>query len=216
MKLSKNNKNLFFNILLKKKEFLFDPYNTRGQLYKVYLNKNKNSFLESEFNYYFYSDFFKNLKFLNKKTVLKNFINNDINNTLILTPNYMFKSQFFSYRSVFNDLLINFKLKGFFLYKNFFKNSNYKLNNNLIKSHIIGYNFYIFNRTSNNVNINKIINFTEDKEYNNIGKIKFILKDNDLFKLQNQLNTFLNFNLYCINIVEFYKIFIFLYFIKIN
>ena len=215
LKLNKNNKVIFYNLFLKKKEFIFDQYNTRGQLYKVYLNKNKNSFLESEFNYYYFSDFYKTLKFLNKKTIYKNFIQQN-NNLIIFSPNYMFKSQFFSNKSLFNDLLINFKLKGFFLYKNFFKNSNYMLNSFKFKNHIIGYNFYIFNKSTNNININKLVNFIDDKEYNSIGKIKFIFKNNFLFKSSNELDVFFNFNLYFINVLEIYKICIFLYFQNFN
>lgn len=210
--MNKIKKNLFFNFYLKKKEFLFDPYNTRGQLYKVFLNKSKNSYLESEFNYYFFSDFFKNLKYLNKKTIFKNLVKIHNNNVLVFSPNYMFKSQYFSNKSLFNDLLVNFKLKGFFLYKNFFKNSNYKFNSYIFKSHVIGYNYYIFNKTSNNINFNKIINITEDKDYNSVGKIKFILKNENLFKLSNDLCIFFNFNLYCINVLEIYKIILYLHF----
>lgn len=187
----------------------------RGQLHKTYLNKNKNSFLESEFNYFFYNEFFKNLKFLNKKTIFKIFIKNTNRNTLIFSPNYMFKSQFFSNKSVFNDLLINFKLKGFFLYNNFFKNTEYRFDKNIFKSHIIGYNYYIFNKTSDNINTTKIINITDDKDYNGVGKIKFILTNQKQFNFNKEFNSFFNFNLYCINVLEIYKIFIFLYFSKI-
>jgi len=213
--LNKTDKSLFYNFLLKKKEHKFDLYNTRGQLYKVYLNKNKNSFLESEFNYFFFNDFFKNLKFLNKKTIFKNFIKNINNNAMILSPNYMFKSQFFSNKSIFNDLLVNFKLKGFFLYKNFFKNYNYKFNSYIFKNHLIGYNFFIFNKTADKINLNKIITLVDDKDYNSVGKIKFVLKSNNIIKITNEINVFFNFNLYCINIVEIYKILILLYITKI-
>lgn len=207
---------MFFNTILKKKEFLFDPYNTRGQLYKVLLNRNKNSFLESEFNYYFLSDFYKNFKFLNKKTILNNFFKNNFNNNiLILSPNYMFKSQFFSNKSIFNDLLINFKLKGFFVYRNFFKNEKIKFSSYVFKSHVIGYNFFIFNKTADKININKFISLTDDKDYNGVGKLKFILKKNNQYNFYENMNIFINFNLYCINIIEIYKLLIFLYLIKI-
>lgn len=212
--MNKINKNLFFNIFLKKKEFIFDQYNTRGQLYKVLLNKNKNSFLESEFNYHFFNDLFKTLKNLNKHSTYKVLIRPNFNTVLVFSPNYMFKSQFFSHKTVFNDLLLNFKLKGFFLYKNFFNNSFYKYNSYALKDHIIGYNFYIFNKSTYLTNVNKIVNFIEDKEYNNIGKIKFLFKNSDTHDLKNNLNIFFNFNLYCINVVEIKKLFIYLYFYK--
>ena len=214
--MNKNNKNLFYNIILKKKEIKFDFYNTRGQLYKVYLNKTKNSFLEPEFNYYFFSDFFRNLKYLNRQTIFKNLIKINTTDIVMMSPNYMFKSQYFSNRSLFNDLLVNFKLKGFFLYNNFFKKSNYKFDSWVFKSHIIGYSFYIFNKSSSKINFNKFINITEDKEYNGVGKVKFVFLKKTNFFLKNELNLFFNFNLYCINILEIYKIFIYLYFLKLN
>lgn len=214
LKFNKINKGLFFNIFLKKKEYIFDQYNTRGQLYKVFLKRNKISFLESEFNYYFFNNFNKNLKFLNKRLIFRNFIKNVNNNILILSPNYMFKSQFFSNKSIFNDTLNNFKLKGFFLYKNFFRNINYKFDDCILKSHTIGYNFYIFNKNINKINLNKFLNLTEDKEFNGVGKLKFILKSFEK-KSFNELNFFFVFNLYFINIIEIYKIIIFTYLIKI-
>ena len=215
LKINKNNKNLFFNIFLKKKEYLYDPYNTRGQLYKVMLNKNKNSFLEYEFNYYFYTDLFRSIKFLNKNLIFKNFIKNK-NDILLFSPAYTFKNQFFSNRSVFNDILTNFKLKGFFLYKNFFKNIGYKNNNYVFKNHIIGYNFYIFNKTvKSNNDLTKLLSFIDDKDFNGIGKVKLFLKQEAHFNAANEIQFFFNFNLYCINVLEIYKITIFLYLSKI-
>ena len=187
----------------------------RGQLHKVILNKNKNSFLETEFNYYFYIDLFKFFKFLSKRSVYRNYIKSQ-ENILIFSPTYTYKSQCFSNKSLFNDILVNFKLKGFFLYRNFFKNAGYKSNSYIFKNRIIGYNFYIFNKVfKNDVILNRILNYTDDKDYNGIGKIKTVLKNNYNCDLKNELNIFFNFNIYCFNILEIYKIIMFVYIVKI-
>jgi hypothetical protein len=184
---------MFFNFFLKKKELKFDVYNTKGQLYKVFLKKNKNSLLMPELNYYFYSDFIKNLKFFSRNVIYKNYIFSQ-KTALVLLPSYMFKSQFFSNKSLFDDLLLTSKLKGFYLYKNYFKNYDYKYNNIFYRKHLIGYNFYIIKG-----DFNKYLNFfkiTDEKDYNSIGKVKFFLEsvpiNNNI--LNNNLNLFFIFN----------------------
>ena len=207
------NKNInfnFFNFFLKKKEFIFDKYNTRGQLYKVDLKKTKNSNLNFELNYYFYSDLLKNLKYINKKIIFNNFLKNN-NNILFLLPSYTFKNQFFSHKSLFGDLLLMFKLRGFFIYKNYFNIIGYKNNNFFYKKHLIGYNFYIFNKMYKRYN--DFFKITDDKEYNPVGKVKFLLTKQIIFdfKLNSEFNVFFNFNIYLLNIIEIYKIIVLLH-----
>lgn len=207
---------MFYNNIHKKKEFIYDYYNIRGQLYNTFLKRNENSFLDLKFNFYFYNDFFKSLKYYKKQIIFKNFINNN-NDILLMFPSYMFKNQYFSNKSLFNDLLLKFKLKGFFLYKNFFKNAGYKSNNYFLKKHVFGYNFFIINKIFlNNKYLNKITTITDDKEYNSIGKIKIFCNKNYEEELNITINSFFNFNLYCINILEIYKIFILIHLNNIN
>ena len=45
---------------------------------------------------------------------------------MILSPAFMFSSQFFDYRNSFFNVINNNKTKGFFIYKNLFKLTGYK------------------------------------------------------------------------------------------
>jgi len=161
-------------------------------------------------NYYFYSDLLKQFKFINKKIVYNNYIRNT-NNFLSLLPSYTFKSQFFMNRSIFNDLLLNSKLKGFFLYKNYFNILGYKNNLSFYKKHLIGYNFYIYNNMYKNYS--QLIPIMDDKEYNTVGKVKILLTEPNIynFKLTHEFSTFFNFNVFLLNLVELYKISFLLY-----
>lgn len=200
----------FFNIFLKKKELKFDEYNTKGQLYKVFLKKNKYSVLTPELNYYFYSYFFKTLKKKSKNIIYNNYIKNVNKNILIFLPSYTFKSQFFSNKSLFDDVLVNFKLKGFFFYKNFYKGS-YTSNYGFYKNHLIGYNYYILK--SNFDKYSSIHKIMDDKDYNSVGKVKLfvdtlLITTNNLNK---EINLFFFFNIFLLKILEIYKIVLYLY-----
>lgn len=200
----------FFNIFLKKKELRFDEYNTKGQLYKVLIKKNKYSILTPELNYYFYSDFFRVLKKINKYIIYNNYLKNVNKNILMLLPSYTFKSQFFSNKSLFDDVLANLKLRGFFVHKNFHKDF-YSSDFNFYKKHLIGYNYYIIK--SNFEKYSNIYKIIDDKEYNSVGKVKLFI--DDLFNNKNilikDLNLFFFFNIFLLRLLEIYKIIIHLY-----
>lgn len=200
----------FFNVFLKKKELKYDEYNTLGQLYKVFVKKNKNSIILPELNYYFYLSFFKNLKKNSRNIIFKNYIKNLNKNILIFLPSYTFKSQFFNNKSLFDDVLVNFKLKGFFIHKSFY-NSTYKVDNNFYKKHIVGYNFYTLK--SNFEKYSNIYKILDDKDYNSVGKVKLFiddfLKNNSIFS--NEINLFFIFNVLILKILEIYKILVYLY-----
>jgi len=155
-------------------------------------------------NYYFYSDFFKNLKKKSKTIIYNNYVKNINKNILVFLPSYMFKSQFFSNKSTFDDVLANFKIKGFFIHKNFYKNF-YVCDSVFYKKHLIGYNYYIIKSNFDKyLNIHKII---DDKDYNSVGKIKFFLSiTSKNICITDNLNLFLLFNLVLLQILEMYKI----------
>ena len=208
------NKNIFnsffFNIFLNKNEFKFDEYNTKGQLYKVFLKKNKHSILTPDLNYYFYSDFFKIIKKKSKNIIYNNYIKNINKNILILLPSYTFKSQFFNNKFIFDDILIKFKLRGLFFYKNFYNNF-YSSNSNFYKKHLIGYNYYILKSNFDKyLNIYKLI---DDKEYNSVGKVKLFIDSLLINKADTikDLNFFFFFNVFILKLLEIYKIIIYLY-----
>ena len=186
-----------------------DKFNNKDQLQKIFFKRLKKSNLNTNLNYHFYLYFLKFLKVSSKKSLHKSFFKNS-RILFLFSPIYMFKSQFFENRSLFNDLLLNFKLKGFFIYKNFFKNS-YVFDNVAFKKHLYGYNFYIFNK--NFKQYENILKLTDNKEYNSIGKIKLLLKDVDFYNffLKNELNYFLIYNVFLLNTVEVYKIILLLY-----
>jgi len=200
----------FFNIFIKKKEFKFDEYNTKGQLYKVFIKKNKYSMLTPELNYYFYLDFFKILKKKSKYIIYNSYLKNINKNILILLPSYTFKSQFFNNKSLFDDVLVNIKLRGFFIYKNFHKDF-YLSDFSFYKKHLIGYNYYIFK--SNFEKYSNIYKIIDDKEYNSVGKVKLFI--DNLFNNKNilikDLNLFFLFNIFLLKFLEIYKIIVYIY-----
>lgn len=204
---------LFFNIFLKKNKFNCDQYNTNEQLYKVFIKKNKVTNLTFNLNYYFYSDFYKKLKFYSRGVIFKNYIFKN-KNIMVFLPSYFFKSQFFSNKTAFDSILYDFKLRGFYLHKNYL-NTKYNISLITYKKHLIGYNFFtIKNNLKSYLNIYKIL---DDKDYNSVGKVKFFLENTqtNFFFLKNELNLFFIFNLFLLNALEFYKILIILYLNKI-
>lgn len=200
----------FWNFFLKKNEIKYDEYNTRGQLYKVFLKKNKHSLLSPELNFYFYINFFKSLKKKSKNIIYNNYLKKLDKNILLLLPSYTFKSQFFSNKSLFDDVLLNLKLRGFFIHKNFYKDF-YSCNQVFYKKHLISYNYFVVKSNFDKyTNLHKIL---DDKEYNSVGKVKLfidILSNNSNF-LNKDLNLFFFFNLFVLKNLEIYKIILFLY-----
>lgn len=190
----------FFNIFVKKKESKFDEYNIKGQLYKTYLNKNKNSSLISELNYHFYLLFFKILKNKNKNIIYNMYVNNN-KHVMSLLPSYTFKSQFFSNKSLFDDVVFNNKLRGFTINKNFYKNK-YDYNYMFYKKHFIGYNFYIIK--SNHIKYLNVFKILDDKEYNGVGKIKFFITN--VLEKDSDINLHFLFNIFLLKTLEIYKI----------
>lgn len=198
----------FFNIFIKKKELKFDEYNTKEQLYKTFVKKNKHSSLFSEVNYHFYLSFFKILKNKNKNILYNTYINNN-KFTMSLLPSYTFKSQFFNNKSLFDDVVFNNKLRGFIINKNFYKDK-YSCNFIFYKKHFIGYNFYILK--SNFKKYSNVFKILDDKEYNSVGKVKFFI--DNISEKDISLNLFFFYNIFLLKILEIYKITVIL-FVKI-
>jgi hypothetical protein len=191
-------------MLIKKKESKFDEYNTKEQLYKTSLRKNKHSYLTSELNYHFYLSFFKILKNKNKNIIYNTYINNN-KHVMSILPSYFFKSQFFSNKSLFDDVLFNNRLRGFIVNKLFFKNK-YNSNFKFYKKHFVGYNFYILK--SNFTKYSSIYKILDDKEYNSVGKVKFFISNISEKKVSFSL--FFFFNIFMLKTLEIYKIIIIL------
>jgi len=193
---------------------VFDKHNTQGRLYKVFLKQNKYSSNITELNYYFYTNLLKLFKFIHRRVIYTNYIRT-ITNPLIFSPYYTFKSQFFENRAIFNDILLKFKIKGFFLHKNFFK-INYITNKIVYKKHLLGYNFFIINK--NLVNNSDIYKIADNKDYSSIGKVKMFYKQ--IFFFDFYLNSdeyiFFIFNSTLLNILEIYKISMFLFILNFN
>lgn len=195
----------FFNIYVKKKESKFDEYNTKEQLYKTSLRKNKHSSLTPELNYHFYLSFFKILKNKNKNIMYNTYIYNN-KHVMSLLPSYTFKSQFFNNKSLFDDVVLNNKLRGFVVNKFFFKNK-YNSNFTFYKKHFIGYNFYILK--SNFTKYSNIYKVLDDKEYNSVGKVKFFISN--ISEKNINFSLFFFFNTFILKILEIYKIIVILY-----
>lgn len=195
----------FFNIFIKKKESKFDEYNTKEQLYKTFIKKNKHSALTSELNYHFYLLFFKLLKNKNKNIMYNTYINNN-RHVMSLLPSYTFKSQFFNNKSLFDDVVSNNKLSGFIINKNFYKDK-YSYNFMFYKKHFIGYNFYILK--SNFKKYSNVFKILDDKEYNSVGKVKFFI--DGISEKNIDLNSYIYYNIFLLKILEFYKITIILF-----
>lgn len=195
----------FFNIFIKKKELKFDEYNTKEQLYKTFVKKNKQSTLTSELNYHFYLLFFKILKNKNKNIIYNSYINNN-KYVMSLLPSYTFKSQFFNNKSLFDDVVFNNKLKGLMINKSFYRNK-YGYDFMFYKKHFIGYNFYIIK--SNFTKYSNVFKILDDKDYNSVGKVKFVI--NNIFEKNANLNLYFLSNIFLLKILEIYKIIIFVY-----
>jgi hypothetical protein len=123
-----------------------------------------------------------------------------------LLPSYTFKSQFFSNKSLFDDVVFNNKLRGLIVNKNFYKNK-YNYNFMFYKKHFIGYNFYVLK--SNFTKYSNIFKILDDKEYNSVGKVKFFISNVSEKNLN--LNFFFFFNIFLLKILEIYKIVVVLY-----
>jgi hypothetical protein len=118
-----------------------------------------------------------------------------------LLPSYTFKSQFFSNKSLFDDVVFNNKLRGFTINKNFYKNK-YDYNYMFYKKHFIGYNFYIIK--SNHTKYLNVFKILDDKEYNGVGKIKFFITN--VLEKDSDINLHFLFNIFLLKTLEIYKI----------
>lgn len=215
---------------IKKKNYFFDKYTYN--IYHFDLKKNltfldkhdvkfyvltinqktiKYSINFPEINLFFYNFLLKSVKKYNQNFLIKTYFNfyNKINDNALIIPSYTFCRQYFDYRYNFFKIIKKYHLKGFFIYKNLFESSNYSqyfYNNKLIYNN---YNFYL---TTNKCSyfLNKLEPIFSDKEYNNIAKIKFLYEDSTK-SLIDDLNFHIFFNLSILNILEIYKINIYLY-----
>jgi hypothetical protein len=150
----------------------------------------------------------KNLKKKNKTIIYNNYLKKISKNFLVLLPSFTFKSQFFSNKTIFDDVVVSNRLRGLFIYKNFYKDF-YKNDYSFYKKHLIGYNYYILiSDVQKYLNIYKIL---DDKEYNSVGKVKLFLEDFNKNNFLINTNTFFIFNIYLLKSLEFYKILIFLH-----
>lgn len=197
-----------WDFFIKKKLKTLDKHRSSEYLFKIFLAKNKYKQNFTDMNIFFFKFFLVFFKFFQKKKLINLFYNKaDLyyNQYTILSPSYFFSSQFFEYKTIFFNILKKHNYRGFFIYKNLFKQSNnynlYKLNKNLIS----GYNFYLLNSTKNV--FEKLNNIFIDKEFRKVGSIKLIINNtNNNF----DFNYFINYNLYLLNILEIYKICLYL------
>jgi len=173
-------------------------------LHNLRLRKDKN-LLNRNFikNYFFYKFFLKTFKknkniFLSRSLFLMN------NNKVLINPVFSFKKKLFNSNSKYNDFLVKSKYESLFLTKYLLK----KLN---LKSYF-GLNYYL---TSNDIFNNSLINITNNDEYKDIVKLKFIFNNLTVYKSPDYINIFFNYNLYTVNLVEIYKILIILNILKI-
>lgn len=201
-----------FNFLkkkLKKTYKLVDVHDSFFFFQKIWVRRNRYGSILFELNYFYLTRLFSFFKKFKQKNLYKNNFHYNNNNILLFTPSYLYGSQFFENKYLFDKILTDHNLKGFFLYKNFFKKIYYKTNIFKMQNFYFGYNFYIMK-----ISYNKYLNLfknLDDKEFNKIGKVKFFI-ENQNYKLQqtNDFNFFLNYNLYLFNLQDLYRIIIYL------
>jgi hypothetical protein len=171
--------------------------------------KNRFNNINHEINSFYFLIFLKYIKHVKKHQMFKLFFKSQIfNNLIILHPSYSVLNQYFEYRPLFFTVLRKSNIKGFFIYKNLFRQSGYNFDFSKNKNILIGYNFFTINSTYNKYLILEKI--FSDKEYNKIGKVKSF-SVNQPAKLDTELTLFFMYNLYFNNIVELYKINIYLF-----
>jgi len=181
--------NLFgnFNSLFFKNRFFLES--SKLIRYKRFYNLNLIS------NHNFYNNFYFFLKNLEKNLVIFFLLKNSFNKTNII-PNFLFTKQiFFDYKNFFKFSKKN-KIKFLYVNNKNLKNYNYEF---------YGTNFLLISK--NNIDNKEFINFKNEHNIDVFYKnnYNFLIKD-DYFII----SYFLNFNLFVLNILEFYKILILL------
>jgi hypothetical protein len=168
--------------------------------------KNKVTNVHAEINSFIFLHLYKNIKYFKKHNMFRVFVKAQLKSKLIVSPAHSALSQFFEYRSIFYIILRKNKLDGFFIYKNLFRQSGYFFDYKVNKNLLIGYNFNIINADYNKYNI--LYNIFSDKEYNKVGKVKLFFP----YKPQSlDLNLFFLYNVHINNVLELYKINIYLF-----
>lgn len=191
--------------MLFKKEFFNDKYKINLYLNDLFFKKNKYTKLNLKTNFFYFIFLINTFKIWKRKIFFRTFYKIHTNSNLLLSPSFMFLSQFFEYRSLFLNVLNKNNLEGFFIYKNLFKNTNYYNDHVINYIAYSGYNYYLINNTEQIFNV--LNNILKNKEYNNIGKVKYFFQN---YKSDFFLNYYLCYNIHMLNILEFYKIFILL------
>lgn len=194
-----------YDFFLKKISKNINKHRSSEYLFKIFFIKNKVAYNLINYNLFFLKYLIIFFKMLKKKKLLNVFYKPFYKKYLIISPTFNFSSQFFEYRSIFYDNLKKNKIKGFFIYKNLFSYLNYSYKHFLINKLVVGYNFYILN--SNNFIFNKLKTIFLEKEFNKIGKIKFYYDLNNIY----YINYYINYNIFIFNLIELYKINLYLY-----
>lgn len=188
----------------------FDKHNIASFEYRKSFKEYKYNNLMSEINLFFYYILYKHNQRISRKYFYRTFFKVRNESILILSPSYTFGRQYFEYRSLYFQILKKFNLKGFFIYKNLFKQSFYLNDYKVYKNLLIGYNFFIINSNFNIFNSLNSILF--EKDFNKIGKVKIFYEDKNFnLNILDELNYFLNYNILMLNVLELYKINIVLY-----
>lgn len=159
-----------------------------------------NSLIKKNFitTYYIYRQFIKNSNLKIKYNSNLIFNNNIYNNFYFFFPNFIFKKKIFGHNNIFIDLMIKNNINYIFVKKIYDKN-------NLLPK---GDNIVLFNDFNKPLILKNLIN----EESLNTITFKF----SDKFELNSNLNFFVNYNIYNFNLVEIYKIIIFLYLYNLN
>lgn len=199
----KQNNYLFDNLIYK--YYFFDLYNLNQFIIKNYKNVNKKNTLNNYKLYLFFLNSFKQNK---TNFLIRNFL--QINSRYLLVKTlFNFQKQFFPNYLFFINFLKKNLLKGFFFNKKFFLKN---FENNF---YISGFNFWIYNFDNNKIDF--LLNLSTDNEKKN--KDLFIYKNDFQHALivycnLNYIN--LNYNVFLLNILELYKIYIYIYLNKIG
>lgn len=186
-----------------------DLYKKKGMifLYDSKYNKYYLDYLKSRFSFlYIYNRFFRRTYFLNYKFFLK------LNLFYLYNTNFALKPTFFNFLSFYSFVPFFFFEKQFLFKKIEFEEFNNQHNLFKLKSNcnnLKGLNFTVYDITNSfdfdSIKIDKDLFFF--KKFNFISSV-----DTEL----NSLIFFCNFNIFMINLVEIYKVIIFLNFYKLN
>jgi hypothetical protein len=116
---------------------------------------------------------------------------------------FNFKKQLFADYHIFFNFLKKYELNGFFINKNYFNKYN---NINFFYS---GYNFIVYNFDKKKLDLIEGSSIKTNQYYQNLFILKhFYFKDkDDSYDVGNFL---INYNLYMFNMIEIYKIYIYI------